>query len=83
MASTLTETYQKLNFAVSSALSDFFLIGGIAAINYGSGIAKTSLLPNVPAGYARMLAGAGFDATTDIAKFILFDMSIKHGYAPS
>lgn len=71
--------YMKLNLAVTSALSDVFLIGGIAAINYGAGLFKSSLLPNVPQGYPRNIVGSGFDATTDIAKFILFDMSIKHG----
>jgi len=79
MTATVGDLYQKLNLAVTSALSDVFLIGGIAAINYGSGLFKNSLLPNVPGGYPRMIAAAGFDATTDIAKFILFDMSIKHG----
>lgn len=75
----LSDLYQKLNLAVTAALSDVVLIAGISLINYGSGIFKDSLLPNVPIGYPRMLAAAGFEATTDISKFILFDMSIKHG----
>lgn len=78
MTNTLQDIYQRLNLAITSALSDVFLIGGIAAINYGGEIAKQSLLPNVPGGYPRMIAAAGFDATIDISKHVLFDISHKH-----
>lgn len=78
MTATLNDIYTRLNLAVTAAFSDVFLIGGFAAINYGGQMAKTSLLPNVPAGYPRSIASAGFDATIDIAKLVLFDISHKH-----
>lgn len=76
--SPFSDLYNKLNLAVSSSVTDVFLVAGIAGINYGRGIIKASLLPNVPAGMARNLADAGFDAAADISKFILYDLSIKH-----
>jgi len=78
MSASLNDIYQRLNLAVTSAFSDVFLIGGFAAINYGGEMFKASLLPNVPSGYGRMVASAGFDATIDIAKLVLFDISHKH-----
>jgi len=78
LSNPISDLYGKLNLAVTAALSDVVLIAGISLINYGSGVFKDGILPSVPLGYPRMFASAGFDATTDIAKFILFDMSINH-----
>lgn len=75
---TLYDQYTKLMLAGTAALSDVFLIGGIAAINYLGDMAKTSLLPNVPAGIGRNVASAGFDAAKDVAKYTLYEMSVKH-----
>jgi hypothetical protein len=78
MTSTLLDQWTKITMAGTSALTDVFLLGGIASINYLGDMAKDSLLPNVPIGMARNFASAGFDAAKDVAKYTLYEMSVKH-----
>jgi hypothetical protein len=75
---TLYDQYTKIVLAGTTALGDIFLIGGIAAVNYLGNMAKISLLPNVPAGMPRSVAEAGFDAVKDVAKYTMYELSVKH-----
>lgn len=75
---SITDQWTRIMLAGSTALTDIFLIGGIAAVNYLGDVAKSSLLPNVPAGVPRQVAAAGFDAAKDITKYTLYEISVKH-----
>jgi len=72
------DTWAKIMLAGNAALTDVFLIGGIAAIEYIGELAKTAVLPNVPGGIPKQLATAGANAAKDVAKYTLYEMSVKH-----
>lgn len=75
---TLMDQWTKIVLSGTTAISDVFLLAGIAAINYLGDTAKSGLLPNVPAGMARDVASAGFDAAKDVAKYTLYEITVKH-----